>query len=370
VDYLKNYKKDDIITIIGKDLMDDVFKPSSLAQFSKQINELALSDKDGIKKIFKRKLKGVFHIKSWFSLVSFLYKRIKGLIASVPDLFKEPPVRHAFYFNPHLKNITLDFITLLFKIKIFSLFRFYDKNVTDVNYDSKFVFFALHYQPEATTLPLGGVFDNQLLALKILSESIPEDWTIYVKEHPRQLSTKNIGTRNIRKGFTLERRHFRSKEDYNKMLRMKNVRLVSLREDSKELTRKSIFAATITGSVAWESLLARKACMIFGHSWNSSCNSCYMVTSVDDCKQAILAILKKTSTEVEFDFLKFLAYFREKFIVSVPILKYAKKSDIKYDLLIDNFAESILRPIEDEHFKKCEMSEAQKVQEVGVPGEA
>ncbi len=361
VEYLKNYQKDDIISIIGKDLMDDVFKTSMLAQLSKQINQLALSDKEGFSEIIKRKLKGIFHVGNWFSLASFLFNRMKDFIASVPDLFKEASVRHAFYFNGHFKNITLDLITLLFRINIFSLFRFYNKNVTAVNYDSKFIFFALHYQPEATTLPLGGVFDNQLLAIEILSKSVPEDWTIYVKEHPRQFTTKISSGKNTRKGRTLQRRHFRDKEDYSKILRMKNVRLISLREDTAVLIRKSVFAATITGSVAWESLLERKSCMVFGNSWNSSCNSCFVVTSVDDCKQAINAILKKNSTEVEIDFLKFLAYFREKFIVSVPVFKYTKNSDIKYELLIENFAESILRPIEDGQFQKREMAEVQKV---------
>ena len=357
VEYLKNYQKDDIKNIIGKDLMDDVFRSSLLSQFSKEINQQALSDKEGIKEITKRKLKGVFHVKRWLNLVWNLYCRIKDVFSSVPGIFKEASVRHAFYFNPHLKNLTVDFVTLLFKMKIFSLCRYYNNHVTAVNYDSKFVFFALHYQPEATTLPLGGVFDNQLLAIKILSESIPEDWTICVKEHPRQFATKSFSQKNTRKGRSLQRRHFRNEEDYRKLLQMKNVRLIGLREDSAALIRKSVFAATITGSVAWESLLARKACMIFGNSWNSSCNSCYVVTSVEECKQAIQDILKKPSTEVELDFLKFLAYCKEKFIVSVPVYKYAKKSDMNYDLLIDNFAESILKSTEAEHFQKCELEE-------------
>ena len=357
VEYLKNYQKDDIINIVGKKLMDDVFKASSKAQLSKQINQRALSDKERLSEKLKGKLKGVFHLKNWLRLVFALYHRIKDVACSIPHIFKEASVRHAFYFNGHFKNLTLDVITVLFKMKIFSLFRFYEESVTAVNYETKFIFFALHYQPEATTLPLGGIFDNQLLAIKILSESVPEGWTIYVKEHPRQFDTKSFSRKNTRKGRTLQRRHFRNEDDYKKILRMKNVRLIGLHEDSAVLIRKSVFAATITGSVGWESLLERKPCMVFGNSWYSSCNSCYVVTSVDDCKKAIPDILSKTSTEVEIDFLKFLAYFREEFIIGIPAFKYLKKSNIPYEILIENFAESILRSIEDRHLQKRQLQE-------------
>jgi hypothetical protein len=282
-------------------------------------------------------------------LASSLYERIKHVAANVksfvvsaPDLFREASVYHTFYFNPPLKNITIDLMAFAFKRKIFSLYRFYNKNVTDVNYDSKFVFFALHYQPEATTCPSGGVFENQLLAIKILSESIPKDWTIYVKEHPRQFDTKVIRFHWGRKGNSLQRHHFRNEEDYKDILRIKNVKLIAVKENTLELIRKSAFTATIRGSVGWESLLERKACVNFANSWYSSCHSCYVISSVDECKVAISALLKKFSTEVEMDVLRFLAYHKDRFIISTPYFSHATKSDKKYDVLVDNLANSLI----------------------------
>ena len=40
------------------------------------------------------------------------------------------------------------------------------------------LFFAMHFQPERTTLPLGGAFNEQYNAINILSKSIPPDWVI------------------------------------------------------------------------------------------------------------------------------------------------------------------------------------------------
>lgn len=366
-DYLKNYQKDEIINIIGTSLIDDVFSVSEESALSNRVIQDALSDKERLE-ITKPRVKKTFHEKGFMSFASFLYKRIKHIVANIkyfaisaPDLFKEAAVHHAFYFNPHFKNVTLDLISFLFKRKVFSLYRFYQRHVTEVNYNSKFVFFALHYQPEATTFPLGGVFENQLLAIKILSASIPKDWTIYVKEHPRQFETKIVSRKDIRKGISLERRHYRNKEDYRNMLRIGNVKLVDVRENTLELIRKSVFTATITGSVGWESLLERKACVNFANSWYSSCNSCYVISSVDECKRAIRDLLKKLSTEVETDVLKFLAYYKDRFIVSTPTLYHATKSDVKYDVLVDNLANRLIAgsaksPVESERDANAEQT--------------
>ena len=53
----------------------------------------------------------------------------------------------------------------------------------------KYIYFALHYQPEATSNPLGkGAYCDQRVPLQILSRSVPKDIKIYVKAHPDQLA--------------------------------------------------------------------------------------------------------------------------------------------------------------------------------------
>ena len=66
----------------------------------------------------------------------------------------------------------------------------------------KFIYFALHYQPERSTDPQSSYYSDQLIPLSILNNLVPDDYVIYVKEHPRQL---NDNFPDIRK------KHFRSK---------------------------------------------------------------------------------------------------------------------------------------------------------------
>ena len=58
--------------------------------------------------------------------------------------------------------------------------------------DENFLLFALHFQPERSTMPEGGIFNDQILALKLLSQNIPDNFIIYVKEHPRQFDIFSI----------------------------------------------------------------------------------------------------------------------------------------------------------------------------------
>ncbi|MDA3936192.1 MAG: hypothetical protein PF636_04905, partial [Actinomycetota bacterium] len=50
-----------------------------------------------------------------------------------------------------------------------------------------YVYFPLHYRPERTSNPDGGVFYDQIIPLAMISEALPPNWKIYVKEHPSQL---------------------------------------------------------------------------------------------------------------------------------------------------------------------------------------
>ncbi len=116
-------------------------------------------------------------------------------------------------------------------------------------FDRPFVYFALHMQPELATSAIGGIYDDQLLAIERLSKLVPADWMIYVKEHPTQTE------------------QFRGNLFFDRLGRMPNVCLVARRTNTFELIANSQFVATISGTVGWEAVTGGKNVLVFGNAW-------------------------------------------------------------------------------------------------------
>ena len=60
------------------------------------------------------------------------------------------------------------------------------KNIKTFSYDYDYVYFPLHYEPERTTNPDGGIFHDQFIALCNLRKLVPENIKILIKEHQSQ----------------------------------------------------------------------------------------------------------------------------------------------------------------------------------------
>ena len=105
--------------------------------------------------------------------------------------------------------------------------------------DKKYIYFALHFQPERSTQPEGGFFDQQYLAVSLLATALPSDWRIYVKEHPRQF---DVWPPDLRKMYA------RSDDFYKKLVELGNVSLIDPSFDSEELVEHAQLTGTITGT--------------------------------------------------------------------------------------------------------------------------
>lgn len=112
--------------------------------------------------------------------------------------------------------------------------------------EDKFVYFALHLQPEATTDILGGKYQDQLLAIEELSTFIPNDWFVYVKENPKQ------------------KYMYRDQRFFDRLSKIPKIKMVSNNVSTFDLINNCQFTSTITGTVGWESLITRKKTLFFG----------------------------------------------------------------------------------------------------------
>lgn len=131
--------------------------------------------------------------------------------------------------------------------------RRYVRNIAthakEPDFSQKYCYFALHFQPELTTSALGGRYVDQLLAIQRLSELLPDDWLIYVKDHPMQTE------------------FMRSPIFFKRLLTIPKVQLLKTSVDSHQLIENAQFTSTITGTVAWETITSGKKTLVFGNTW-------------------------------------------------------------------------------------------------------
>ena len=164
--------------------------------------------------------------------------------------------------------------------------------------DKTFVYFALHYEPERTTNPDGGVFHDQIIAMVALRRFVPDNVEIVVKEQPTQFYERHRGHRG------------RSPLIYNLIKNIKGVRFLGPFENSVELQKKCVFVATITGSIAIEAAVLGKKTIMFGRTWFSGCPN---TIAWDDCTDYQHLLDQKISDSNEV--LKFLLDLRKRFSV-------------------------------------------------------
>lgn len=111
---------------------------------------------------------------------------------------------------------------------------------------SKYVYFPLHYQPEASTIVCAQKYEKQLFFIDSLAKSLPADTVLYVKEHYALIG-------------------HRDKYFYKQLLNYPNVRVISPFASSAELIKHSSAVVTLTGTAGWEAMLLRKPVILGGN---------------------------------------------------------------------------------------------------------
>lgn len=152
--------------------------------------------------------------------------------------------------------------------------------------EGKYIYYPLHYQPECTSLPMGGAYYNQIHVIRLLSKCLPKGITLYVKPHPR----RNLLT---------------NEDFYDQIRELDNVKLLSSKTNTYELIDNALAVVSLTGTAITEALIRGIPVMMFGyHFWKYAPNVFHCV-SEDDCKNAINTICSgyKFNKEVFDEFL-------------------------------------------------------------------
>ena len=159
------------------------------------------------------------------------------------------------------------------KMKRMRSVAYFDSRATVPDYENeKFVVFFLHLQPEATTLPKGGVFVEQELMIQILAAALEKfGITLYVKEHFVQ--------------------PYRNKDFYDGLKKIRNVKLVRSDIESRELVKHCFATASCNGTVLRESMINAIATCIFGDTPVRNAPGVFYVGCVEECEKVIQDIL-------------------------------------------------------------------------------
>ena len=133
-------------------------------------------------------------------------------------------------------------------IRFFFRYKKAKKYYNKADFSKKYVYFPLHYQPEASTLVCAPKYENQIVFIDALAKSLPADTVFYIKEHYALLGNRNLNF-------------------YNELKKYPNIVLIDPWESSRELIENAECVVTLTGTAGYEAMLLRKPVILGGHTF-------------------------------------------------------------------------------------------------------
>ena len=166
------------------------------------------------------------------------------------------------------------------------LHKYYKSISEEVSLNKKYLYFPLHYQPERTSCPEGDVYADQILVIKMISKLLPEEWFLYVKEHPSQFMMK--------RGFL-----GRTKAFYEDVQKLNNVMFIKDEYSSFKLIDNSKAVVTLTGTAGCEAIFKGKPAFVFGYAWYRELPGVYYIETREDFNKALEEVKKELVLDKE-----------------------------------------------------------------------
>jgi len=195
--------------------------------------------------------------------------------------------------------------------------KYYQK----ADYSRKYVYYPLHYQPEASTIVCAQKYEKQLFYIDSWAKSLPADTVLYVKEHYAVLGHRDP--------------HF-----YVELKKYPNVVLIDPWESSRKLIQNCVAMTTLTGTAGWEAMLLRKPVFIGGNVYfdNAPC-----VVKVLDIYDNYLDNIKSWKQPPREDLLKYLcAYLRAIAPGNANYSRDEVRNSENMDLIVDSLMKHVL----------------------------
>ncbi len=326
---------------------NDYKQYKSLAEAYKQVKDGQYKIEDlsqDIQMYYSKQLGSAKEATPWYRKEKFVKKKskqtelipgFKSIITSIIKLTLFKRVYFYLFSKSRLFSIDKDNYYSFFRLKKWqwrwrkirnSFKKEYLSLQTEVDLDKKFIYVPLANQPECSTNPLGGIYDDQILMVQTLSASIPDDWAIYVKETPLQWKWR-LSHMGRYKGY------------YHKLKQIKNVYLVPTELSTYDMIAKCQAIATVTGTAAWEGLFREKPSLLFGYPWFMSCDGLLKIDDVKSCARAINKVKEgyRPNQQKVVNFLKAI----DNIAIEACFYDKFKTSHISYEDNINNISKAL-----------------------------
>jgi hypothetical protein len=190
-----------------------------------------------------------------------------------------------------------------------SLVTYYKEIASPPDLQRNYVYVALTLQPEANSSPLGGVFADLHLMVDLIARSVPDDWMVYVKEHPSSLHPV----------WAWRSQATRSRAFYEDIERIPKVQFVPIDTESYDLIDNARAVATLTGTSSWQAVNRGVPGMAFGYPWYRGCEGVYHIETIEACRQAIAEIVE--GVEIDLGKIRLFVHALEQTSVSAYLEK-------------------------------------------------
>lgn len=167
--------------------------------------------------------------------IGYLFKPIKRLIKRFDKYLSNP---YSYMYYKSYKHYT-DELQFYYNYKVSK--KFY----RNADFSKKYVYFPLHYQPEASTCVCAQKYENQLFFIDSWAKSLPADTVLYVKEHYALLG-------------------HRDPQFYTELKKYPNVVLINPWVSTRKLIENSQAVTTLTGTAGLEAILLGKPVFLGG----------------------------------------------------------------------------------------------------------